>query len=94
MISSLSWPGSWSTASTVRLPRLPRRAGLFYKEVQEKRDSGRYARGHRCRPADGRLGIANLLREAQLVSSNGEAFRMIKQGAVRIDGTRIEDRAP
>ena len=44
--------------------------------------------------ADGdRLGIANLLREARLVASNGEAFRMIKQGAVRIDGARVEDRA-
>jgi tyrosyl-tRNA synthetase len=41
---------------------------------------------------DGRLGIAHLLRHAGLVSSNGEAFRMIKQGAVRIDGERIEDR--
>jgi len=40
----------------------------------------------------GRLGIANLLREAQLVASNNEAFRMIKQGAVRIDGERVEDR--
>ncbi len=40
----------------------------------------------------GRLGIANLLREAQLVASNGEAFRMIEQGAVRIDGERVEDR--
>lgn len=42
---------------------------------------------------DGALGIANLLREAGLVASNGEAFRMIKQGAVRIDGERVEDRA-
>jgi len=42
---------------------------------------------------DGALGIANLLREAGLVASNGEAFRMIQQGAVRLDGERIEDRA-
>ncbi len=42
---------------------------------------------------DGKLGIANLLREAGLVASNGEAFRMIKQGAVRLDGERIEDRS-
>ena len=42
---------------------------------------------------EGTLGIANLLREAGLVASNGEAFRMIKQGAVRLDGQRIEDRA-
>ncbi len=41
---------------------------------------------------DGRLGIAHVLRLAGLVSSNGEAFRMIKQGAVKIDGDRIEDR--
>ncbi len=42
---------------------------------------------------DGRLGIAHLLKEAGLVSSTSEAFRMIKQGAVRIDGERIEDRS-
>lgn len=42
---------------------------------------------------DGRLGIAHLLKEAGLVSSTSEAFRMIKQGAVRIDGIRVEDRA-
>jgi tyrosyl-tRNA synthetase len=41
---------------------------------------------------DGRLGIADLLREAGLVPTNAEAMRMIKQGAVRIDGERIEDR--
>ena len=42
---------------------------------------------------DGQLGIAHLLKEAGLVSSTSEAFRMIKQGAVRIDGERIEDRS-
>ncbi len=41
----------------------------------------------------GRLGIAHLLRGAGLVSSTSEAFRMIDQGAVRIDGQRIEDRS-
>ena len=41
---------------------------------------------------DGRLGIAHLLKAAGLVSSTSEAFRMIQQGAVRIDGERIEDR--
>ncbi len=41
---------------------------------------------------DGRLGIAHLLKYAGLVSSTSEAFRMIKQGAVKIDGERIEDR--
>jgi tyrosyl-tRNA synthetase len=42
---------------------------------------------------NGELGLAHLLRQAQLVTSNSEAFRMIEQGAVRIDGQRIEDRA-
>ena len=41
---------------------------------------------------DGTMGIAYLLKEAGLVSSTSEAFRMIKQGAVRVDGERIEDR--
>jgi tyrosyl-tRNA synthetase len=42
---------------------------------------------------DGKIGIAHLLKGAGLVSSTSEAFRMIKQGAVKIDGERIEDRS-
>jgi len=41
---------------------------------------------------DGRLGLAHLLKGAGLVGSTSEAFRMIQQGAVRIDGERVEDR--
>ncbi len=41
---------------------------------------------------DGKLGIAHLLQGAGLVSSTSEAFRMIKQGAVKIDGERVDDR--
>ncbi len=40
----------------------------------------------------GGLPIANLLKDAKLVSSTSEAMRMIKQGAVKINGKRIEDR--
>ncbi|MGB5427881.1 MAG: tyrosine--tRNA ligase [Gammaproteobacteria bacterium] len=40
----------------------------------------------------GEIGIANLLKEAALVDSTSEAYRMIKQGAVRIDGERISDK--
>ncbi len=40
---------------------------------------------------DGQLLIANLLKEAGLVGSTSEAIRMIKQGAVKIDGERISD---
>ena len=42
---------------------------------------------------DGQLGIAHLLKDAGLVTSTSEAFRMIKQGAVRIDGVRVADRS-
>ena len=38
------------------------------------------------------LGIAHLLKRAGLVSSTSEAFRLIDQGAVRVDGERIGDR--
>ena len=41
---------------------------------------------------EGRLLIANLLKEAGLVASTSEAFRLIQQGAVRIDGERVESR--
>jgi len=42
---------------------------------------------------DGKLGIGHLLKDAGLVSSTSEAFRMIKQGAVRINGERVDDRS-
>ena len=38
------------------------------------------------------LAIGNLLRQAGLVSSTSEALRMIQQGAVKIDGERVEDK--
>ena len=41
---------------------------------------------------NGEILIANLLKDAGLVNSTSDAMRMIKQGAVRIDGERIEDK--
>jgi tyrosyl-tRNA synthetase len=40
----------------------------------------------------GEIKIANLLKDAGLTGSTSDAFRMIKQGAVRIDGERITDK--
>ncbi len=40
---------------------------------------------------DGKLGIAYILHRANLVKGTTEALRMIKQGAVRIDGERVLD---
>jgi len=42
---------------------------------------------------NGTIAIANLLKNAGLTSSTSDAIRMIKQGAVKIDGERVDDRA-
>ena len=36
--------------------------------------------------------LANLLKDSKLVNSTSEAFRMIKQGAVKMDGEKINDK--
>lgn len=41
-------------------------------------------------PGDG-LAIGNLLKQADLVASTSDAMRMIKQGAVKIDGEKVSD---
>ena len=41
----------------------------------------------------GGLGIAHVLKGAGLVASTSEAFRQLKQGAVKVDGERVEDGA-
>lgn len=43
-------------------------------------------------PDGGEIAIANLLKEADLVASTSDAYRMIKQGAAKIDGEKINDR--
>lgn len=42
---------------------------------------------------DETIAIANLLKEANLVASTSEAMRMIKQGAVKIDGEKVSDKS-
>ncbi len=42
--------------------------------------------------ADG-IGIANALKAAGLVPSTSDAFRQLKQGAVKVDGERVDDGA-
>ncbi|MCP4984455.1 MAG: tyrosine--tRNA ligase [Gammaproteobacteria bacterium] len=39
-----------------------------------------------------RIGIAALLKQAGLTSSTSESFRMIQQGAVKLDGEKVSDR--
>lgn len=40
---------------------------------------------------DAEMPLANLLKEAGLVATTSEAHRMIKQGAVKLNGERLED---
>ncbi len=42
---------------------------------------------------NGAIGIAQLLKQAGLVESTSDALRMIAQGAVKLDGVRISDKA-
>ncbi|MEJ2393147.1 MAG: tyrosine--tRNA ligase, partial [Gammaproteobacteria bacterium] len=46
---------------------------------------------HRLSGGEQGMPVANVLKQAGLTSSTSEALRMIRQGAVRIDGERIED---
>ena len=41
----------------------------------------------------GSIAIANVLKQAGLVDSTSEAIRMLGQGAVRLDGARVSDKA-
>ena len=38
------------------------------------------------------IGVASMLKQARLTSSTSEGFRMIKQGAVKLDGEKVEDK--
>lgn len=40
---------------------------------------------------DGNIAIANLLKDAHLVDTTSDARRMIKQGAVKMDGSKVSD---
>ncbi|HLP98748.1 MAG TPA: tyrosine--tRNA ligase [Sideroxyarcus sp.] len=43
--------------------------------------------------AEGKIGIAQLLKQANLVASTSEALRMIEQGGVKLDGEKVSDKA-
>ena len=52
-------------------------------QIPEEMDEYTFSKG---------LKIANLLKDSYLVNSTSEAFRMIKQGAVKMDGEKINDK--
>jgi tyrosyl-tRNA synthetase len=43
--------------------------------------------------SDGHIGIAHLLKQANLVASTSEALRMIDAGGVKLDGEKVSDKA-
>jgi tyrosyl-tRNA synthetase len=43
--------------------------------------------------ADGRIGIAQMLKQANLVASTSEALRLIDQGGIKLDGEKVSDKA-
>ncbi|MAD28123.1 MAG: tyrosine--tRNA ligase [Woeseiaceae bacterium] len=47
---------------------------------------------HDLKSDNGEMGIAYLLKHVEIVVSTSEAFRMIQQGAVKIDGEKISDK--
>ncbi len=57
--------------------------GALPDEIPEKRVSV---------GSDG-LPIANVMKEAGLVSSTSEGLRMLKQGAVKLDGAKVDDKS-
>ena len=74
--SNLSWRRRSRPASmTTRQRRPPAKSS---SRVSRRRNAGPYRGGVGCKPGR-HPGIAHLLKEAGLVSSTSEAFRMIKQ---------------
>lgn len=74
-------PGSGEQAQKRFIDRF--RGGQMPEDMPEKHLPAHAANG---------IGIAAALSACGLTGSNSEAFRLIRQGAVRIDGEKIEDR--
>ncbi len=55
------------------------------KDVPDEMPEGRYTLG------EGAVWIVNILRDSELVKSASEARRLISQGAVSIDGEKVQD---
>ena len=77
----------------------------FHGEQEANRAADNFTRRHRrgqapddmpevsVESADGGIPLGELVRRAGLADTNAEAMRLISQGAVRLDGDRVSDRA-
>jgi tyrosyl-tRNA synthetase len=99
----LAEPGS--NPRDVKAALAARLVSMYHSEAAARAASEEFDRvfRHKEAPAEmpefalaagnGGLGIVQALAGANLVQSNGEARRMIRQRAVRVDGERVEDEA-
>jgi tyrosyl-tRNA synthetase len=68
------------------------RAAAHFRRVVQKREIPEDVPEARVLPQqDGRAGLLDVMRETLGVASNAEARRLVLQGAVEIDGRRVED---
>ena len=77
----------------------------FHGEQEATRAADNFTRRHRrgqapddmpevsVESAEGGIPLGELIRRAGLANTNAEAMRLISQGAVRLDGERVSDRA-
>lgn len=67
--------------------------GAFIQRFQQKQDPTNMPEQALVCDQPAGMPIANVLKNAGLVKSTSEALRLIKAGAVRMDGVRVEDGA-
>lgn len=68
------------------------RAGSHFRRVVRQREAPENLPEARVAPqSDGRAGLLDVMRETLGIASNAQARRLVLQGAVEIDGRRVED---
>lgn len=73
-------------------PEAARQAAAHFRRVIQERQVPEDVPEARVPPQeDGRAGLLDLMRQTLGVSSNAEARRLVRQGAVDLDGQRVED---
>jgi tyrosyl-tRNA synthetase len=73
-------------------PEAASRAVAHFRRVVQQREVPEVVPEIRVAPkGDGRAGLLDVMRETLGVASNAEARRLVLQGAVELDGRRVED---
>jgi tyrosyl-tRNA synthetase len=73
-------------------PEAARQAAVHFRRVVRQREvPENLPEAHIAPQSDGRAGLLDVMRETLGVASNAEARRLVLQGAVELDGRRVED---